>query len=419
MPSDHHARPGDLVHLVQGNITRAEAIDLVFHLQACEECLFAFRKKYRWDLGDLWSWLLDGLQDVEPAKGRGRPVSQQRHEAEARLAKEGLRRLREVAPEKRHLIVRNSWAFASLAAVQVLLDETQGQWHKSPKWAVHWAELALTAMEALPTATYPLPLVADYAARAWSYLGNARRLCADYATAESHLRTAAFWLGQGTRDTLELATLWRFEMRLALDQLRFASATDKARRALDIYRRENNSFWRVWVENSLGVIKLDAEDYPGAIQCFETVLRQPDLDEAGLKAQRAAHQNLALALLGCDRLDESWRHWEMARSIPCLTSHPTGQARLDLLKGRLLAKTAGPGPARAVLHGVRDVFLEEGASCDAALVNLDLARVSLTQGKGFQAREHAEKALSVFLNRGLQHDANEATMLLCRSLLVR
>lgn len=416
MPINHHITPADLSRLVKGFASRADATNLVLHLQACEECFFAFQKKYPWECKDLWTRLLGDLEDVEPAYETLKTPFRESHQVEARLAKAALSRLRQVSPEKRHLIVRNSKAFATLAAVQALLEEARGDWQGSPKGALAWAELALKAVEVLPSKKYPYPLIAVYAARAWAYRGNAKRLVSDLKSAEGDLQKASFWLEQAPPDPLDSAMLLRMEGSLARDQRRFGIAERKVRKALDLCRQENAMVRSAWLENLMGIIYLDSGDFSAAQRQYIALFRQFGHSMSS-DLQCASHQNLSMAYAGCDATESAAYHLQLARSHAGPAASELLKTRLDWQQARIHIKAGRPMAATELLTKVQRTFLDAATHLDVALAGLDLTQVLGAQGKFEEARRQAEKSKAIFLERRLHSHVRRANTLLRTTLL--
>lgn len=403
-----HITPVELDRLAKGHTTRANALSLVLHLQACQECLLTFQRKYRWECENLWSRLLGDLNDVPATPATRTDALQPRYETKAKLAKSALDRLREVAPERRHLVVRNSQSFSSPVAVQLLLENSRAEWYQSPQWAVHWAQLALIAVETLSAHSYSAQLVADYAGRAWSYLGNARRIAVDFASAEAGLNTAAFWLARGTADPFEMAKLYCLRNLLARDQRRFREALTLGQQALTLFRAAGAMSRAAWQEVNNASTSFDAQDFGTAVQALTALLgrlKQSTVDPEVLVAGR---HNLALALVEVGRIEQASVLLGEARSMPSTMSGSLKDARFEWLDGRIQAKSGMAAAAEVSLDGVRQLFLSEGAIVDAALVGLDLAKLCKEQNWRQKTNRYAAEAEAAFLDLGSSYECEAA-----------
>ena len=78
-------------------------------------------------------------------------------------------------------------------------------------------------------------LIEDLRARAWGYIGNARRVRSDLHAAEGAFEEAYLQLEKGTEDPLERAILLDLEASLRRDQRRFDEAYKLLRRAISIF----------------------------------------------------------------------------------------------------------------------------------------------------------------------------------------
>jgi tetratricopeptide (TPR) repeat protein len=142
--------------------------------------------------------------------------------------------LRRHPPERQELLLRNSGRFRSLALCELLL---RGGGEGEPASGAAVARLVLVGLNALDPALYGDGVVADFRARAWGQLADARRRGGDLAGAEAAFAVAAGHLRGGTGDCMERAQLFALAARLRQAQGRPAEALDLLRSAAATYRR--------------------------------------------------------------------------------------------------------------------------------------------------------------------------------------
>ena len=98
------------------------------------------------------------------------------------------------------------------------------------------AELGLLAAGLLDACYYGPSVVLDLLARAWAYLGNARRIAFDLAGAEEALNHAEQVAESGSADPLEEAKILDFRASLLSDQGCFEQAAELLDVVIDIYQ---------------------------------------------------------------------------------------------------------------------------------------------------------------------------------------
>jgi tetratricopeptide (TPR) repeat protein len=97
------------------------------------------------------------------------------------------------------------------------------------------AALGLVQSDHLDAAYYGLARVEDMRARAWSTIGEARRIRSDLHGAEAAFAQAHTHLAAGTGDSLEWAFLVDGEAALRRRQRRFAEARELLLRAIETF----------------------------------------------------------------------------------------------------------------------------------------------------------------------------------------
>jgi tetratricopeptide (TPR) repeat protein len=140
------------------------------------------------------------------------------------------------APERRALLLRNSVRFRSLVLCDLLLRAAREESELRPASGEALARLALGALELLASDVYGPGVLADFRARAWAVVGEARRLAGDLAAAQAALVTALRHLRHGTGDELEHAQIVEQVAALRRRQGRWADALRLLARSARTYR---------------------------------------------------------------------------------------------------------------------------------------------------------------------------------------
>lgn len=160
-----------------------------------------------------------------------RRILRDRAQASGRVAE-----LREHPWPRRFVLVAHRSCFQTLGVADVLLDLGRRAWTEDESEAERYAELALAVLDHLPANVYPVALVHDFQARAWSHVANARRIRSEFDRSEEAFRRAGVLLQEGTGDASELAGLLELRASLARARRRFDEAERLLRRVIGIYR---------------------------------------------------------------------------------------------------------------------------------------------------------------------------------------
>jgi tetratricopeptide (TPR) repeat protein len=371
------------------------------------------------EVDDLLSSLSPSPQDAPSLDG----------EEEAVFAREGLftrleRRLAEVreerrqapplvaellghpAPQRRTLVCQ-AGRFQTLAVCDLLIDASFAAGFRDAGEAVELAELSLLLTCQLDAGYYGRSVVMDLQARAWAYLGNARRIAFDLAGAEEALLQAERHAEAGSADPLEEARILDFRASLLGDQGRFEQAAELLDVVIDIYDdlREPHRKGRAMI--SQGVLLGLAGGSEEAIRQLRKGLSLVEWEREPRLVLMARH-NLAWFLNDSGRSEEALQQLE--RFLHTYGEFPDAwtELRLAWLSGRIAARLDYAAEAERTLIEVRQHFLAEGHGYDASLVTLDLAQLYLRQGRSAEVRELAAGMLSVFLSQDVHRQAAAA-----------
>jgi hypothetical protein len=136
---------------------------------------------------------------------------------------------------ERNALVHAGRRFQSLALCDLLLDLSFDAGCRDSSEAIALAKLGILVADHLDTRNYGSAVVHDLKARAWAYLGNARRLGADFAGADQALSFADRLAEDGSADPLEEARLLDLKALLLSDKGRFEEAAELLDTVVQIY----------------------------------------------------------------------------------------------------------------------------------------------------------------------------------------
>lgn len=305
--------------------------------------------------------------------------------------------------EAREALLREE-RFQTWGLCELLVDRSWETSLQDPASAGGLAGLALRLGDFLSPARYRPELVEDLRARAWIYLGNARRLTGDLSGAEQAFAHAAAHLGRGTGDPIERAILLDREASLCRAQRRFADALDCITKAVGIFLRNGESHRAGRSLVNLSLIHSYAGETEESIAALFRALELIDAQQ-DRRTLLCARHNLAGYLAEAGRYPEALRLFRETRALYREFPDAWTQNRRRWLKGRIDHGLGRPGAAEASFRAARDGFLAEGIPYDTALVSLDLALLYAEQGRSAELKRLAGEMVPLFASCRIHREA--------------
>lgn len=347
-----------------------------------------------WDEEECWRRVFSRLEQ------RVALISLERADAPGRVDEI----LRLPAEQRPAWLERGRGRYGTLAVCELLIERSFEEGFENPQRSVEIAELAVLLSDRLDAEHYGHAVVQDLRARAWAYLGNARRIRSDLPGAEQALAHAEVLAEEGSADPLEEARLLDLKASLLSDQGWFEKAAETLGVVIDIYEevRDPHRQGRALISQGLFL------SYAGRPEQTVELIRQglalidPAADP---RLVLMARHNLAWALNDCGRPGEALRALESFRS--CYAEFPNAWTglRLQWLEGRIAAGLGRLEEAEDRLREVRRSFVEQGLGYDASMVTLDLAALYLRAGRGPEVRGLAAEMLPIFLSQDVHRQA--------------
>jgi len=323
----------------------------------------------------------------------------ERSEAPARLAE-----LLDRPWEEWPVLLRLDRRLQTLAVCELLIEKSFEEGFRDAARAIGLAERGLLLAGLLDGDRYGRSVVQDLQARAWAYLGNARRIAFDLAGAEEALTRAERLAEGGSADPLEEARILDLRASLLSDQGHFEQAAELLDVVIDIYSELNELHRKGRAMISKGVFLGYSGWHEEAIRQLRKGLSFVDWDREPRLVLMARH-NLAWFLTDRGRAEEASRQLERFRHTYHEFSSSWTRLRLAWLEGRIAGRLGRLDEAESTLGEVRRGFLAEGQGYDASLVTLDLARLYLEEGRTAEVRTLAEEMLDVFLSHDIHRQA--------------
>jgi tetratricopeptide (TPR) repeat protein len=306
--------------------------------------------------------------------------------------------------EEQSVLLRLDRRLRTVAVCEQLIETSFEEGFRDPSRAIELAERGLLLAELLDAERYGRSVVQDLQARAWAYLGNARRIAFDLAGAEAALIRAERLVEEGSADPLEEARVLDLRASLLSDQGHFEQAAELLEVVIDIYGDLGEPHRKGRAMISKGVF-LGYSGWPEeAIRQIRKGLGLIDWDREPRLVLMARH-NLAWFLNDCGRSEEALRQLERFRHTYREFSDAWTALRLAWLDGRIAGGLGRVEDAERILREVRRSFLAGGQGYDAALVTLDLAHLHLENGRAAEVRTLARELLDLFLSHDIHRQA--------------
>jgi tetratricopeptide (TPR) repeat protein len=297
--------------------------------------------------------------------------------------------------------------FQTVAVCELLSERSFAEGFQDPARARELADLSVQVADRLDMVLYGRSVVQDFRARAWAYLGNARRLGSDLKGAEEAISLAERFSEEGSADPLEEARILDLKASLLGDQGRLEEAAGLLDVVIDIHEdiRDTHRKGRALISKGLFLAYAGQPE-----QGLDWISRGLELirGEQEPRLILMANHNIAWCLTDCGRAEEAQRHLDGIRHLYDGFSDPWTRLRLDWLEARIAAGLGRREEAERKLQELRDAFVEQRLGYEASIVTLDLAAIYLEQERTADVRRLAEEALPVLLAQDIHREAMAA-----------
>ena len=312
--------------------------------------------------------------------------------------------LMERTDEQREILLRNSQRFRTWGLLELAVERSLERSIQDAERGEEMGRLALRIADLLDDDCYGADQLEDLRARAWAYVGNARRIRSDFQGAEEAFRQALSHLQRGTGDLFEQAILLDLQASLRRSQRRFDIALKLVRKAVALFLEigDGHRAGRSLVNLSLVLFYAGRDE-----ESIPVIYRALDLIDARQEPRLLlmAKHNLILVLTAVGRFLEARRAYREAQ--PLYRSFPDAwtQNRRRWVKGKIARGVGQLEQAEALFLAVRDGFLEEGIPYDTALVSLELALLYAEQGRTADLKRIAAEMLPIFASGHIHREA--------------
>jgi tetratricopeptide (TPR) repeat protein len=294
--------------------------------------------------------------------------------------------------------------FQTLTVCDLLIERSFDVAMRDSSEAIALAELGILVADLLDVRHYGSPVVHDLKARAWAYLGNARRIRSDFAGAEQAQAFAEALSEDGSADPLEEARLLDLKASLLADQGWFEEAAELLDAVIEIYHDVKDLHRKGRALVGSGVYAGYCGWPQKAIERIQEGLALLD-HELEPRFVLTAKHHLAWFLNDCGRWASAQRHIDGLRQSYRVSGDPWAELRLDWLEARIAQRSGRCEEAEQRLSRLLQRFVEGGLVYEAAMVMLDLATLYLEHGRRSEIRRLADEMLPILLSQDLHRQA--------------
>lgn len=414
MNSSEHPTEQSLRDFIEGSLDAQATRGVVRHLLAgCSDCRqvtrrhWPYRQEARAAAGGGGR---DLRVDFEELRVSERAVVEDKENA-GRLFEE----LQSHPVSRRLLLVLNSQRLHNWFLAELVLERSFDLGFDDPAEALGYAELGVALADHLPSDRYGAALVADMRARAWSVLGNCRRINSDLDGAHEAFKRSLEHLDNGTGDPLE-------DAKISAKRARYQMARRDFKRSLRTYDRAIGIYRRLGDEHLMGRTMLSkAQTYNAAGEVEEAI----SWTERGLeflnaeldpRMALAGKHNLSLMLHRRGDVDQAMSLLQEILPLYAQQNDAMILLRLRWLEGRLAQAQRQFRRAEEAFQEVQKGFLEREIPFEAALVSFDLATVFLDEGRFAELKELAGQILAVFRGFGIEREVIAALELFQKAI---
>lgn len=291
--------------------------------------------------------------------------------------------------------------------VKVCEESICAAWDNADR-AVALAELAVFIAERLPGDQGWCERMLGWA---WFHLGNARRVHGDLTAAGlAFARAQRHWkAGEGADPgrILNPAQVLGFESSLRRDQRRLPEALSMIQQALAIDHKE--------IRPQLLMNKAKILEETGEYEKALTVLNEARTlltSQSEPRLARIVETNYVWLLCHLERYREAEAFLSGVRQMTLSSGDQLDWVRFRWLQGTVAAGLGRKIEALGELEAVRETFIRDRISFDAALVTLQVASLQLEEGRVAEVKRLAYELVTIFQAQEVYREAAAGVQLL-------
>lgn len=377
------------------------------HLISCEGCrrrAKELREQSAGSTGKLLGWSLHAYdkaleRSLPDVAAHSRVLARERAQAPALFVE-----LMEYPETQRRLRLINDPRFKTWGLFELLVERAQDMAGRDAAYAEEMGRLALRLSDILDPLVYDPDLIEDLRGRAWTHIGNARRVRSDLLGSEEAFEMADACLRQGSQDAVERAIFLDARSSLRRDQHRFDEAVRLTHRAVSIFLQHGHRHRAGRSLVKMSTIHHMSGRMEAAMPLLYQALELIDPEQEPRLLLCARH-NLIDDLADLGRYLEAQKLYRDTR--PLYRDFPDGwvQNRRKWVRGKIARGLGQSRLAESLFEAARDGFLAEGIPYDTALVSLELATLYAEQERMADLRRLAREIVPIFSSLQIHREA--------------
>lgn len=388
------------------------------HLVRCESCrrrIQDLRQRPPARLAGLLGWSIDPYAEAidrsQPeVAAHSRALARERAQAPSLFVE-----LTAYAITQRDLIVRNDPRFRTWGLFELLIERALEMAVRDSAYAEELGLLALRLSERLDPEVYDARMIEDYRGRAWTHIGNARRVRSDLSGAEEAFEKADAHLRTGSQESVERAVFLDFKASLRRDQRRFDEAMRLLHRAVSIFLQYGHRHRAGRSLVNLATVRNHSGNPEQAIPVLQQALELIDPEQEPRLLLCARH-NLIDYLASAGRFLDAQGLYRETRPLYRDFPDAWAQNRRKWVRGKIARGLGQPRLAESLFLAARDGFVEEGVPYDTALVSLEIATLYAEQGRTQDLKRLAGEMLPIFSSLQIHREALAALTFLKQAI---
>jgi tetratricopeptide (TPR) repeat protein len=307
-------------------------------------------------------------------------------------------------------LVRDDESFQTWGFCQLLLKKSLEAAFEDPARAINLADLAVKISQYLDDA-YDPNWVLDLRAKAYAYLGNARRVLGELRSAESAFRDALGFLGASMTGNPQIeAEILELMATLKRDLRSFPEALHLLDRAHALHEEAGDVHKMGRILISKAKILEDSGDLQGAIELLPYALNLVDTEREP-RFVVCGRYNLICCLILAGRHEEAAHLLPSVRELFLRLAKPLDLVRLRWAEANIALGLGDLRLAETAFREVQQEFFARQMGYDAALVSLDLAIVYAREGRTQELKRLSAEVMPVFESRDVHREAIAALVM--------
>lgn len=256
---------------------------------------------------------------------------------------------------------------------------------------------------------------------AWAHLGNAHRVMGDLRRGEEAFSSAEVWwqTGETVGDALGYGpVILDLKASLRIAQRRFPEAMELLSEVIEAYTERDPEFRDLHLAGRAMLQKALAMGQMGAPESAIRLLREAREFVDPVREPRllfCLDHNLLASLTSAGRYKEAAAFLPEVERVRREVASELDGFRVRWIEARIALGLEQRERSRSAFEEVRRALMEREMGYDAALVSLELAALSLEEGRTAEVKDLAREMVAIFRAQGVSREALAALLMFRRA----